>query len=165
MTTLRKLLLCMGIVAVLTSITSPAFAAQKFLLTIEGTKQGKLKGESKIQGHEGWTEGGKVTIGEFDMSVTDQRGLLDSLHDKRKHHPTITIVREVDSASPLLWQALVTNETFTTATIDFIDIANGSKAAPKVIHHLLINGGEYSVKRIDKGKVEIVILPRDLVYQ
>jgi type VI secretion system secreted protein Hcp len=42
-----------------------------------------------------------------------------SLTGKRQHSP-ITIVREVDSASPLLWQGLCTNETLRAVDISLV---------------------------------------------
>jgi hypothetical protein len=161
---LRTLFLCAGLAILLAADSATAFAGQKFLLTMDGTKQGKLKGESKVQGHEGWTEAGKVTIGEFDMNG-DQQSLMRALRDPRRKHAPIKIVREVDTSSPKLFQALVTNEVFTTAKIDFIEVPPGANAKPKVIHHMLIKGGEYSIKRLDKGMVELVILPHEIEYQ
>ena len=37
----------------------------------------------------------------------------------RRQHEPITIVREVDEASPLIWQALCTNESYVSATLSF----------------------------------------------
>jgi hypothetical protein len=162
---LRSLLLCLGLATLLASTSVTAFAAQKFLMSIEGTKQGKVKGESTVRGHEGWTEGGKVTIGDLEMSEANHATLLKTLTTGRRVHEPIKIVREVDKASPIIWTALCSNETFKTATIDIVDEPASSKAEPKVIHRLVITGGTYSVKADGPGKQMIIFVGGDVEYK
>lgn len=45
----------------------------------------------------------------------------------RRQHTPITIVRKVDEASPLLWQALCTNESFQSASIQFVQPNSNGK--------------------------------------
>jgi type VI secretion system Hcp family effector len=65
---------------------------------------------------------------DFNVAPTSIAGLAHSMtqYDQgsaqltgRRQHQPITIVREVDSASPLLWSALCSNEAFKTATLSF----------------------------------------------
>lgn len=49
----------------------------------------------------------------------ESAGNMGQLIGKRQHKP-FTITREVDSSSPLLWQALSTNETLQTVVIEII---------------------------------------------
>jgi type VI secretion system Hcp family effector len=55
-------------------------------------------------------------------------------------HDAITIIREVDEASPLLWSALCSNEGFKTATLSF---ARPSNADGKLVlyHTIALTSG------------------------
>ena len=57
----------------------------------------------------------------------------------RRVHSPITIVREVDKASPLLWLALCTNESFLTSKLSFVRPNNAG--ALTLYHSLLLEGG------------------------
>ncbi len=45
----------------------------------------------------------------------------------RRQHSPVTIVKEVDEASPLLWQALCTNESFQSASLQFVQPNSNGK--------------------------------------
>jgi len=89
-----------------------------FLLELELKTQGKIRGSStKKQGGSGSSTGllchgwNYAVVSQFDAGSGQLVG-------RRTHNP-ITIVREVNSASPLLWSALCSNEGFKTATLSF----------------------------------------------
>jgi type VI secretion system secreted protein Hcp len=112
-------------------------ADSKFLLTLTLTKQGKVKGSSTgKEGHLDWSKGLEchgfnfVSVAQIDPNSGAPTG-------KRRHNP-ITIRREVDAASPLLLQALCTNEGFKTAILEFVR-PSGKAAMYKIIE--LSNGG------------------------
>jgi type VI secretion system Hcp family effector len=84
--------------------------AQQFLLTMKLKTQGAIKGSSK--GSSGKTQ-----------------GPLDYSKGMQCHG--FSYVKEVDSASPLLWQALCSNEGFTTATLQFAKPSPSGKPAVK----------------------------------
>lgn len=86
--------------------------AQKFYMTIKGTKQGTIKGGSTR--HQDWTE---VISFSFDVKAPVDAGTGQAT-GRRQHKPVI-IVRETDSASPLLYQALVSNETLKSVSLSF----------------------------------------------
>jgi type VI secretion system secreted protein Hcp len=93
-------------------------AGNTFLMTLSLKTQGNIKGSStRKEGALDFSKG--LECHEFNYGVKAQSDLgFGTLTGKRTHHP-ITIVREVDSASPLLWQALCTNEVLTSATLSF----------------------------------------------
>jgi type VI secretion system secreted protein Hcp len=92
--------------------------AQKFLLTVKLKTQGSIIGSStRKEGALDFSKG--MECHGFKYGVAAQYDVGSGALTGRRRHTPITIVREVDSASPLLWQALCTNETFTTATLSF----------------------------------------------
>jgi hypothetical protein len=138
----------------------PAFAAQKFLLATVGTKQGSIKGTSKVKDREGWLEIESVDVGGVALTEENdaalRRDAASGLPTGKRKHKTITIVREVDSASPLLWQALVTNEGFQTISIE---CCNGNH-----IHKLTVTGGTMSLKHDGPHKEVMTITGGDVTY-
>jgi type VI secretion system secreted protein Hcp len=83
-------------------------------MTIRGQKQGEIKGGVTQKGREG-------SIALIDVAYeikTPFDAASGSLTGKRQHSP-IKITKEIDAASPLLFQALVTNETLTTVKFEF----------------------------------------------
>jgi type VI secretion system secreted protein Hcp len=57
---------------------------------------------------------------EFKFEVLQPYDLGSGQLTGRRQHSPITIVREVDKASPLLWQALCSNESFESASLQFV---------------------------------------------
>ena len=83
--------------------TTPVFA-QTGYFKVEGSKQGLVKGEEiKGRGSE-W-----LRVSSFNMGSGADR----------KHKP-IVLTREVDAASPKLWQALSTNEVLKSVVIQLV---------------------------------------------
>jgi type VI secretion system secreted protein Hcp len=114
-----------------------------FLLELKLQKQGALKGDQvMVQGPLDFKKG--LQCHAFNYGVTSQFDAGSGQLTGRRIHSPITIVREVDSASPLLWQALCTNESIVTATLSFARPSSGIGAAQGslVLHTVLaITGG------------------------
>jgi type VI secretion system Hcp family effector len=106
--TARSFVLCAAVSALLPSVT--AFAAVDAYLTIEGTRQGKFKGEVSRAG----APADSIRI----LSVA-RESAPSGLATGRRSHAVITIVREVDAASPKFAQALATNEVLKQVVITF----------------------------------------------
>jgi type VI secretion system secreted protein Hcp len=95
-------------------------------VAFKGTKQGQLKGEStKGQSSQksGWKN--KVVLS-FEFGLQSPRDASSGLPTGKRTHSPITITREVDSASPLLWQALCTNEALESVKFTFDKLGSGS---------------------------------------
>jgi type VI secretion system secreted protein Hcp len=102
-----------------------AVAAVDAFLTITGTKQGSIKGEAA---KEGGSEG-SIAV----SAVMHESAPTGAMAGKRQHSP-ITIVKEVDKASPLLYQAMTTHEVLSNVTIDFAGSGSGAgKVAQKIV--------------------------------
>jgi len=87
--------------------------AQKFYMTIKGIKQGTIKGGSTR--HHGWTE---VLSFSFGAETPLDQG-TGRATGQRQHNPVV-IVKQRDAASPLLLQALVTNEVLQSVSLSFV---------------------------------------------
>jgi type VI secretion system secreted protein Hcp len=95
-------------------------------LKLTGAKQGEIKGSTpkgKGKGSDG------IEISEFSFGVEAPRDSQSGLPTGQRKHNPIVITREVDAASPLLFQALCTNEVFKTALIEFDKVGTGGKAS------------------------------------
>ena len=89
--------------------------AAEFYVTIEGTKQGALTGESTRAKHEGSLDGLA-----FHYSVAHPRDAGSGMATGRRIHQPITFVKQWGAASPQIFQALVTNETIKSAVFEFV---------------------------------------------
>jgi type VI secretion system secreted protein Hcp len=111
----RLFVLCGVITALLAGV--PAMAAVDAFMTVEGVKQGPIKGEGMSE---------KMPL------VSVVRDTATGMSTGRRMHATITIVREVDAASPKFATALATNETLKLVTITFQGGSGGAKTAQKI---------------------------------
>lgn len=108
--------LCGAVSALLAA--APAMAAVDAYMTVTGVKQGPIRSE-------GMTE--KIPL------VSVVRDTATGMSTGRRVHSTITIVREVDAASPKFATALSTNETLSEVTITFEGATGGGKTAQKIV--------------------------------
>jgi type VI secretion system secreted protein Hcp len=86
--------------------------ASSFEVTIEGTKQGKFKGEAARGGD-------KIAGLAFHYDVKSGRDMASGMPAGKRQHGAITFTKAVDSSSPQLFQALVSNEPLKTVTFEF----------------------------------------------
>ncbi len=89
--------------------------AYEFYVTIEGTKQGRLAGESTRSVHKGKLAG----IG-FSYEITSPRDAASGQASGKRQHGAVTFTKEWGPASPQLFQALVTNEVIKRALFEFV---------------------------------------------
>ncbi|GMV49627.1 Hcp family type VI secretion system effector [Nitrospirales bacterium NOB] len=87
-------------------------------LEIEGEKQGKIEGSCQQKGREG-----TILVQAFDHKVYIPSDPQTGLAAGKRVHGAATITKEVDKASPLLYQALCTGEHLKTITIKWYRIA------------------------------------------
>ena len=121
----RLAVLC-GLVVTLMPVVK-AMAAIDAYMTIEGAKQGKIKGgDVKTAG----TEQIRLT----DVVRNDAPGgsAASGMATGRRQHGTITIVKEIDKASPMLYQAMSSNEVFQVSIMYPSGSAKTEKAAQKI---------------------------------
>jgi type VI secretion system secreted protein Hcp len=89
--------------------------AYEFYVTVEGSKQGKLKGESPRESHRD-----KVTGISLHYSVSSPREAGSGLATGRRTHQPVWFVKEWGAATPQLFQALSTNEVLKSVLFEFV---------------------------------------------
>jgi type VI secretion system secreted protein Hcp len=97
--------------------------AQFVFCKVEGQKQGIIRGDSTFKGLEDWIPVLSLASGvhsPFDAATGQSSG-------KRQHQP-LTIVKNLDRASPLLFLAAVTNEILKTVDCNFYRTAATGEA-------------------------------------
>jgi type VI secretion system secreted protein Hcp len=114
----RLFVLC-GLVSALLSAV-PAMAAVDAFMTVTGARQGPIKGNAGSE---------NMRL----VSVVRDTPMAAGVPTGRRVHSTITIVREVDKASPLLWVALNSNEKLSRVTIAFQGGSGGAKTAQTIV--------------------------------
>ena len=119
----------------------PAYAAMNVYMTIKGSKQGQIKGD---------TTSDQIRV----VSVTRDTPRETAMPTGRRTHATITIVREIDRASPKLFQALSTNEVLSEVVITFNGATGSAKTAQKIV---LTNAVILSVRK-SGGNNEMITL-------
>jgi type VI secretion system secreted protein Hcp len=96
--------------------------ARVFYVTIEGSKQGKFKGESALANAKGRLEG--LT---FSSEVTSPRDVATGQATGKRSHSPITFTKQWGAASPQLFQAAVTNEILKSVLFEFVGVDKSGK--------------------------------------
>lgn len=92
-------------------------AASTAFIKITGTKQGIFKGESVAKGHENTTQ-----ITSYTFEENSPRDPQTGLPTGRRLIRPITVVKDWGASSPMIYQALATNEVLKEVKIDFFTI-------------------------------------------
>lgn len=123
----KLLVLCGAITALLSAL--PAMAAVNAYMTVKGVKQGPIRGD-------GMSENIRL------ISVV--RDPATGMSVGKRMHSTITITKEVDAASPMLFQASTSHETLSEVVITFEGASGGAKTAQRIV---LTNATILSVRK------------------
>lgn len=89
--------------------------AYEFYVTIEGTKQGKMKGESIRDAHKE-----KLSGLSYRHEIKSPRDVATGQASGKRQHGPVTITKEWGPATPQLFQAVVTNEVLKSVLFEFI---------------------------------------------
>lgn len=87
----------------------------EFYVKVEGTKLGWIKGESKIKTHPDWIRGYA-----YESGITSPRDPATGQATGKRVHEPLTFLKQVDRSSPLLAQALATNEALNAVQFQFV---------------------------------------------
>lgn len=123
----KLFVLCGAITALLSAL--PAMAAVNAYMTVKGVKQGPIRGD-------GMSENIRL------ISVV--RDPATGMSVGKRMHSTITITKEVDAASPMLFQASTSHETLSEVVITFEGASGGAKTAQRIV---LTNATILSVRK------------------
>ena len=83
-------------------------------LTVTGQKQGAIEGGVTQKGREK-----TILVHGFEAQITSPRDVGSGAATGKRQHQPIRIVKEIDKASPRLWQALITNEVLSNCVVKF----------------------------------------------
>jgi type VI secretion system secreted protein Hcp len=83
-------------------------------MTIKGQKQGQINGSVTLKGHEN-----SILIHSFSNEIDSARDSASGLPTGKRMHKPLFFLKEVDKSSPLLWNALTSNENLTSCQIQF----------------------------------------------
>jgi type VI secretion system secreted protein Hcp len=119
--------------AALVSGASPAAAqggkspaGTRIFLTIEGMKQGKIKGEPGL--------GERILVLRVSYEVTAPRDMATGQASGKRQHGQVLVVKDWGAASPQLLQALAQNETLKSVLIEFFRTgAGGQEEATEIM--------------------------------
>ncbi len=89
--------------------------AHEFYVKMKGKKQGDFKGESIRKEWDKWMTGLS-----FEYSVQAPRDIATGQASGKRQHSPVIFTKEWGASSPLLLQALVTNEILENVEFDFI---------------------------------------------
>ncbi|HYT54598.1 MAG TPA: type VI secretion system tube protein TssD [Verrucomicrobiae bacterium] len=95
-------------------LTTPASTVAIYI-AVEGTKQGKFKGESPVMAFKDQSR-----VLKFSYGVVSPRDLFTGQASGKRQHKPIVITREPGAASPQFLTALVTNEVLKPVVIKFL---------------------------------------------
>ena len=100
-------------------------------LIAKAQKQGQIKGSVTQKGKEGW-----IGVYGFHHEIVSPRDAASGLATGKRQHKPLTITKEIDKSTPLLYQAFVNNENFTEVTLRFF--TQDLKGAVKEIQNYTI---------------------------
>ena len=83
-------------------------------MTVKGLKQGQMNGGVILKGREG-----SIAVFAVAHEIVSPRDAASGLPTGKRQHKPLTITKEIDKASPLLFKSLVTNETLTEVVLKF----------------------------------------------
>lgn len=91
-------------------------------MTLSGQNQGKIEGGCTISGHEG-----AILVQGVDHTIEIPKSLQTGLPTGRRIHGPLTITKEIDKASPKLFQALTSGEQLSSAKLEYHRISPQGK--------------------------------------
>lgn len=100
-----RILGCFALGVVLLVSTSTAFAERNAYLKLKGVRQGDIKGGVTTRGHED-----QILVRAYNHEIVNPIDPATGQPTGRRQHKPLTILKEVDKSSPLLYSALRTNE-------------------------------------------------------
>jgi type VI secretion system secreted protein Hcp len=130
-----KLFVLSGVLSALLPAV-PAMAAVDAYMTVKGAKQGSIKGDRMSE---------TIRL----VRVVRNTPMATGMATGRRMHSTITITKEVDAASPKLFQASTSNETLSEVVITFEGASGGAKTAQRIV---LTNATILSIRKAGRNE-------------
>ena len=90
--------------------------------TLTGNTQGEIDGSCSIKGHEK-----KILVQAVNHTIEIPKSLQTGLPTGKRIHGPMTILKEIDKASPKLFQALTSGEQLSNAKLEYYRISPSGK--------------------------------------
>jgi len=133
-------------------------AAQPFVMVLQlSTTKQPIRGNSTVPGHLGWIGISSATIA--GIAVTPNSGSAQGGGGggaARANIHNLNLVANIDSASPVLFQAAVAGEPLKIASLELLEYAANVNHPPKLLRRLTVTGGTLAAKAHGSGTVEII---------
>jgi type VI secretion system secreted protein Hcp len=121
----RLVVVCGLVVTLMPAVK--ALAAVDAYMTIEGSKQGRIKGgDMKTAGTE------QIRLTDVVREETPSRDAASGMASGKRQHGLITIMKAIDKASPMFYQAMSSNEVLQVSIVFPAGSAKTEKAAQKI---------------------------------
>jgi len=101
-------------VSVLLAAPSVSQAALDAYMTVVGEVQGNIEGDVTLAGREG-----QIEVESFGYNVSSPLDSATGLPSGKRQHRPVRVLKPIDKASPLLFNALANNENLPNVTIRF----------------------------------------------
>ena len=120
-------------------------------LSIKGAAQGQIKGSVTQKGREG-----QIAVYAYHHEVISPRDTASGLPTGKRQHKPLSVTKEIDKSTPLLFKALETNEVLTEVILNFYATSpNGMEVQSftiKITNASIASVGEnMSLNKIDPG--------------
>src|SRR5690349_7262262 len=102
-------------------------------LKLKGQKQGDIKGGVTQKGREGM-----ILVHAFNHQITSPRDPASGQATGKRQHGALTITKEIDKSTPLLFNALVNNENLTRCELKCFAPNRTAAAAGVEVNHFNI---------------------------
>ena len=115
----------MAVVASRSQLSSASAATAGLVrmeMKVTGQKTGVFPGDSPVKNHQN-----QILISNFSFEIVSPRDASSGLPTGKRQFKPITITKEVDAASPLLFHSLTTNENLTSVVINFFKTDRSGK--------------------------------------
>ena len=124
--------------------------ADTYYLSVVGQKQGQIKGSVTIKGREN-----SILVSELSHSIVSPRDPQSGLPTGQRMHKPFVVTMPLDKASPLLFQALCTNENLTQVTLkEWNPATNAATGVGSEVQAWTIKLANASISSIDTDVVK-----------
>ena len=152
----RSLLGCLVFLAAAGAAATSHAEPGLFFVTIDGTRQGKFKGESPRQGLSDRIAALKVSY-----EVLSPRDAATGQASGKRQHKPLVITKEWGPATPQIFQALVTNEALKSVLIEFFTV--NAQGQMEVAHWIRLTNATVAAVRQFTEKDQSGLHPQEEV--
>ncbi len=142
------------------ALAATASAELNAFARITATKQGVIKGSVTQKGREN-----SIAVVAVEHSIVSPRDAASGLATGKRQHKPFVITKEVDQSSPLLHQALTSNEVLKDVTLDFWQPSAAGGGAEKKYYTVKLENASIAGIRHVMPNNKVPELARQAAYE